>query len=316
MGIMTKSKENFSGKTLVLRVTLVILILLIVFLVVFKGMGSSKENVIKEQAGIIKLRLATFIESRKRSILDITTVLSKDSRIANALEAENYNELQTILDSMQSEVFNKIIKVSDKSLDARSYVSVQVIDLNGKIVASTAAKDRHGNVSQAVGDNVSSFWAFKKMRATSGFLSSIDYDRQGIVLRALAPIVKDGRMIGVVQIVENIEDSIGGYMEANRYMYMINMAPEFNSYTKNIKGDLKFNDGLVVNYDQVEKELLDILSKAGLNKDSEYLVIENLVFIPLNLITTPATSSDTEISKGEYIATIYIAVYKQDILQQ
>lgn len=62
--------------------------------------------------------------------------------------------------------------------------------------------------------------------------------------------------------------------------------------------------------------MLDILSKAGLNKDSEYLVIENLVFIPLNLITTPATSSDTEISKGEYIATIYIAVYKQDILQQ
>ena len=306
MGIMTKSKENFSGKTLVLRVALVILILLIVFLVVSKGMGSSKENVIKEQAGIIKLRLATFIELRKRSILDITAVLSKDTRIANALETENYNELQTILDSMQSEVFNKIIKVSDKSLDAR----------NGIIVASTAAKDRHGNVSQAVGDNVSSFWAFKKMRATSGFLSSIDYDRQGIVLRALAPIVKDGRMIGVVQIVENIEDSIGGYMEANRYMYMINMAPEFNSYTKNIKGDLKFNDGLVVNYDQVEKELLDILSKAGLNKDSEYLVIENLVFIPLNLITTPATSSDTEISKGEYIATIYIAVYKQDILQQ
>ncbi len=31
MGIMAKSKENFSGKTLVLRVTLVILILLIVF---------------------------------------------------------------------------------------------------------------------------------------------------------------------------------------------------------------------------------------------------------------------------------------------
>ena len=316
MGIMTKSKENFSGKTLVLRVTLVILILLIVFLVVSKGMGSLKENVIKEQVGIIKLRLATFIELRKRSILDITAVLSKDTRIANALETENYNELQTILDSMQSEVFNKIIKVSDKSLDARSYVSVQVIDLNGKIVASTATKDRHGNVSQAVGDNVSSFWAFKKMRATSGFLASIDYDRQGIVLRALAPIVKDGRMTGVVQIVENIEDSIGGYMEANRYMYMINMAPKFNSYATNIKDSLKFNDGLVVNYDQVEKELLDILSKAGLNKDSEYLVIENLVFIPLNLITTPATSSDTEISKGEYIATIYIAVYKQDILQQ
>lgn len=37
-------------------------------------MGSSKENVIKEQVGIIKLRLATFIELRKRSIIDITAV--------------------------------------------------------------------------------------------------------------------------------------------------------------------------------------------------------------------------------------------------
>lgn len=316
MEMITKSKEKISSRTLVLRVTIVILILLIVFLVASKGMGSSKEHVIKEQTGIIKLRLATFIESRKKSILDITAVLSKDTRISNALEAENYNELQTILDSMQSEVFDQVIKASDKSLDAKSYVSAQVIDLNGKIVASTAAKDRHGNVSQAVGDNVSSFWAFKEMRATSGFLSSIDYDRQGIVLRALAPIVKDGKMTGVVQIVENIEDTIGKYMKANRYVYMINMAPKFNSYAANIKDGLKFNNGLVVNYDQVDKGLLDMLSKAGLNKDSEYLVIENFVFIPLNLITTPVTSSDTEISRGEYIATIYVAIYKQDILLQ
>ena len=315
MDLMLKYRRSVRLKIFVPQIAIVVLSLLVVLLVAFSGIEGLKEQTIKDQVNLIKLRLSTFVDLRKTVILVGNSILSKDSRIADALEAEDYNEVQTILNSMKGEVFDQIIKVSDKSADAKSHVSAQVIDLNGKIVASTATKDRYGNVSQVVGDDVSSFWAFKKMSAKSGFLSSIDYDRQGIVLRALAPIVKDGRMIGVAQIVESIEDSIGGYIAVNKYIYMLNIAPQFNSYATNVKGGLKFNDGLVVNHDQIDKGLLDAVTKAGLNKDTEYLTASKHFVMPMNLTTTPTTSDDKEIVKGEYIGTLYLATHQDNIFE-
>ena len=315
MDLMLKYRRSVRLKIFVPQIAIVVLSLLVVLLVAFSGIEGLKEQTIKDQVNLIKLRLSTFVDLRKTVILVGNSILSKDSRIADALEAEDYNEIQTILNSMKGEVFDQIIKVSDKSADAKSYVSAQVIDLNGKIIASTATKDRYGNVSQVVGDDVSSFWAFKKMSAKSGFLSSIDYDRQGIVLRALAPIVKDGRMIGVAQIVESIEDSIGGYIATNKYIYMLNIAPQFNSYATNVKGGLKFNDGLVVNHDQIDKGLLDVVTKAGLNKDTEYLTASKHFVMPMNLTSTPTTSADANIIKGEYIGTLYLATHQDNIFE-
>ena len=315
MDLMLKYRRSVRLKIFVPQIAIVVLSLLVVLLVAFSGIEGLKEQTIKDQVNLIKLRLDTFVNLRKTVILVGNSILSKDSRIADALEAEDYNEVQTILNSMKSEVFDQIIKVSNKSADAKSAVSAQVIDLNGKIIASTATKDRYGNVSQVVGDDVSSFWAFKKMSAKSGFLSSIDYDRQGIVLRALAPIVKDGRMIGVAQIVESIEDSIGGYIAVNKYIYMLNIAPQFNSYATNVKGGLKFNDGLVVNHDQIDKGLLDAVTKAGLNKDIEYLTASKHFVMPMNLTSTPTTSADKEIVKGEYIGTLYLATHQDNIFE-
>ncbi len=315
MDLMLKYRRSVRLKIFVPQIAIVVLSLLVVLLVAFSGIEGLKEQTIKDQVNLIKLRLDTFVNLRKTVILVGNSILSKDSRIADALEAEDYNEVQTILNSMKGEVFDQIIKVSNKSADAKSAVSAQVIDLNGKIIASTATKDRYGNVSQVVGDDVSSFWAFKKMSAKSGFLSSIDYDRQGIVLRALAPIVKDGRMIGVAQIVESIEDSIGGYIAVNKYIYMLNIAPQFNSYATNVKGGLKFNDGLVVNHDQIDKGLLDAVTKAGLNKDIEYLTASKHFVMPMNLTSTPTTSADKEIVKGEYIGTLYLATHQDNIFE-
>ena len=315
MDLMLKYRRSVRLKIFVPQIAIVVLSLLVVLLVAFSGIEGLKEQTIKDQVNLIKLRLDTFVNLRKTVILVGNSILSKDSRIADALEAEDYNEVQTILNSMKGEVFDQIIKVSNKSADAKSAVSAQVIDLDGKIIASTATKDRYGNVSQVVGDDVSSFWAFKKMSAKSGFLSSIDYDRQGIVLRALAPIVKDGRMIGVAQIVESIEDSIGGYIAVNKYIYMLNIAPQFNSYATNVKGGLKFNDGLVVNHDQIDKGLLDAVTKAGLNKDIEYLTASKHFVMPMNLTSTPTTSADKEIVKGEYIGTLYLATHQDNIFE-
>ena len=177
MDLMLKYRRSVRLKIFVPQIAIVVLSLLVVLLVAFSGIEGLKEQTIKDQVNLIKLRLDTFVNLRKTVILVGNSILSKDSRIADALEAEDYNEVQTILNSMKGEVFDQIIKVSNKSADAKSAVSAQVIDLNGKIIASTATKDRYGNVSQVVGDDVSSFWAFKKMSAKSGFLSSIDYRR-------------------------------------------------------------------------------------------------------------------------------------------
>ena len=73
--------------------------------------------------------------------------------------------------------------------------------------------------------------------------------------------------------------------------------------------------GLVVNHDQIDKGLLDVVTKAGLNKDTEYLTASKHFIMPMNLTSTPTTSADANIIKGEYIGTLYLATHQDNIFE-
>lgn len=312
MGLFQRYKRSVALKVLIPQVLIIILSLIIVILVAVSGIGGLKQQTIDTEVALIQDRMKTFIDMRKAVLLVGAAGLSKDSKITEALAENDVEALQNLLDTAKSDIFNQVIRVSNKEAEATK-VSFQVISSDGKILASTSTPGSDNLTSQKVGEDISSFWAFKKMSANSGFMSTIDYDSQGIVLKALAPVVYDGKMIGVLQLVEDIEDAISNYVTSNKFIYLLNLAPEYNEYAKNVKSELYYNDGLVINYDEINAELLEVVKAAGLNKDVDSLLAAEHFFMPVNLNTSPSTSTDAVIDNGTYVGTLYLATPDENI---
>ena len=306
MGLLERYRRSVALKVIVPQIIVIAISILVVVMIAVVGINGLKKQAIENEVKLIHTRITTIIEMRKNLILVGAASLSKDSLITEAVAEGNVVELQNILDLSKDEILNRIIHVSNKD-NKVSTVSIQVIDANGKIMAATAIKNRDGSDFKTVGDDVSNSWYFKKMSANSGYMASVDYGRQGIVLRGTAPIIKDGKMVGVLQLVEDIQDSVRNFVLSNGYIYLLNLAPKYNSYATSVKSQLYYNDGLVINDYEINAELLDVAKNAGLNKDTFTLLLANHFFMPVNFTTSPTTSSDAQINQGEYIGTIYLA---------
>ena len=314
MGLFERYRRSVALKVIVPQIIVIAISILVVVMIAVVGINGLKKQAIENEVKLIHARITTIIEMRKNLILVGAASLSKDSLITEAVAEGNVAELQNILDLSKDEILNRIIHVSNKD-NKVSTVSIQVIDANGKIMAATAIKNRDGSDFKTVGDDVSNSWYFKKMSANSGYMASVDYGRQGIVLRGTAPIIKDGKMVGVLQLVEDIQDSVRNFVLSNGYIYLLNLAPKYNSYATSVKSQLYYNDGLVINDYEINAELLDVAKNAGLNKDTFTLLLANHFFMPVNFTTSPTTSSDAQINQGEYIGTMYLATPENKIFE-
>ncbi len=313
MKLLEKYRKSLAVKVLVPQVLIIILSLIIVMGVAIFGIHGLKTQTIENEVKLLQNRMATYVKMRETIMMVASSILSKDDKIESALVNGDKKELQKILNIAKNDIFNEILRLSNKDA-ADTKITFQIIDKNGIILASTSKADAEGVTPQAVGDDVSALWSFKKMSATSGILSTIDYDQQGVVVRSTAPIIADGEFIGVMQLVENLEDSIYSYVTSNNFIYLLNLAPEHASYATQVKGDLLFNEGKVINYKQIDRKLLEVVKNAGLNKDTVTLLVNNHFFLPINLYTTPATSSESKNAQGEYVGTLYLATPEKNIL--
>ena len=258
MALLERYRRSVASKVLIPQIVVIIVSLIIVVLVAVIGIDGLKQQTIENEVHLIKSRLTTFIDMRKTVLLVGTASLSKDTLIADAIENGDNAALQQLINNQKDNVINEVLRMTNKEAKGTT-TRIQVINKNGVIVASTSEKNADGVISQAVGENVSDSWAFRKISAKSGFVSTIDYDKQGIILRALAPIVKNGEMIGALQMVEDLRDTVDNFVKSNGFIYMLNLSPKFNSYAKNVKGSLYYNDGLVINSDDIDIKLLDVI---------------------------------------------------------
>ena len=217
MGLLERYRRSVALKVIVPQIIVIAISILVVVMIAVVGINGLKKQAIENEVKLIHTRITTIIEMRKNLILVGAASLSKNSLITEAVAEGNVVELQNILDLSKDEILNRIIHVSNKD-NKVSTVSIQVIDANGKIMAATAIKNRDGSDFKTVGDDVSNSWYFKKMSANSGYMASVDYGRQGIVLRGTAPIIKDGKMVGVLQLVEDIQDSVRNFVLSNGYI--------------------------------------------------------------------------------------------------
>ena len=312
MALLERYRRSVASKVLIPQIVVIIVSLIIVVLVAVIGIDGLKQQTIENEVHLIKSRLTTFIDMRKTVLLVGTASLSKDTLIADAIENGDNAALQQLINNQKDNVINEVLRMTNKEAKGTT-TRIQVINKNGVIVASTSEKNADGVISQAVGENVSDSWAFRKISAKSGFVSTIDYDKQGIILRALAPIVKNGEMIGALQMVEDLRDTVDNFVKSNGFIYMLNLSPKFNSYAKNVKGSLYYNDGLVINSDDIDIKLLDVIKAYGLNKDTVTLLAADHFFMPVNFNMFTSTSSDRSITSGDYVGTLYLATPAENI---
>ena len=314
MGLFERYRRSVALKVIIPQIVVIVLSLIIVVIVAVVGINGLKQQTIENEVKLIHTRITTIIDMRKNLILVGAANLSKDKLITDSVAEGDTAKLQNIINLSKEEILDKIVHISNKD-NKTSDVSIQIIDKSGKIIAATPIKNRDGSFLKVIGDDVSNSWYFKKMSVDSGYMTSIDYGRQGIVLRATAPIIKDGVMVGVLQLVEDIQDSVRNFVLSNGYIYLLNLAPQYNSYVTSGKNQLFYNDGLVINDYEINLELLEVAKNAGLNQNTSTLLIKEHFFMPVNFITSPTTSSDTVISKGEYIGTMYLATPEKKILE-
>ena len=314
MGLFERYRRSVALKVIIPQIVVIVLSLIIVVIVAVVGINGLKQQTIENEVKLIHTRITTIIDMRKNLILVGAANLSKDKLITDSVAEGDTAKLQNIINLSKEEILDKIVHISNKD-NKTSDVSIQIIDKSGKIIAATPIKNRDGSFLKVIGDDVSNSWYFKKMSVDSGYMASIDYGRQGIVLRATAPIIKDGVMVGVLQLVEDIQDSVRNFVLSNGYIYLLNLAPQYNSYVTSGKNQLFYNDGLVINDYEINVELLEVAKNAGLNQNTSTLLMKEHFFMPVNFMTSPTTSSDTVISKGEYIGTMYLATPEKKILE-
>ena len=310
MGLLERYRRSVALKVLVPQILIVILALVVVILVSVVGIKKMSEYTIQREIDMLSQRVSAEIRNRLRLLESNVITLSHYSSLVDAMESKNWDSVDDIVKSVKNG-FDNIKKANDGS-NTVSAINIRIVDENGNVVASSATYNTRGQ-------NHSNRWSFKKMSADSGFLSTIDYGDPGILVRTMAPIVKDGKMVGAIEMLENINDTLIGYAMRNNFKYMICLDKSLSGEAGSaIKDKLYFNDELITNPEDVKKEtrLVEAVTKAKLTKDTKYLLAINHFFVPISISTTPKTSG---VNIGETtpkrVGTIYFATPEVNVLK-
>ena len=308
--MLKKIKSTVALKVFIPQLLVIIIAIAAILLVGYVGLVKLAKDTIDREIELIQTNLKTLIDMRRTTMLSSAAILSESAELEEAMKKNDAEHIQEIISHTREKVFNPLLKTMDKNAPD-STMSIQVIDLNGKIIANTNDADPE---AQKIGTDVSHLWAVQAMSGKSGFLSSVDYDRQGFVLRAIVPIAQSGVHLGTIQLVENLRHSIKGFLLKNKFVSMLTLDPEYGGVADLIKSELQFNGDKVINYEELDKDLLIAVEKAGLNKDVQYLRTSKYFFTPIPLVTTPTSSRSADMIDGKHIGTLFLATPELNIL--
>lgn len=306
MGLLERIYRSVALKVFLPQLAIIILSLVIVILVAVQGINKLTQNTINQEVTLIKDRMATFVSMRQLVVTSNIVTLSHNAALAEALVNENRQDAQNFVNDVIRS-FNGIKKAGNPNA-ADTGIGIRVMDAKGKIVATSTSFNK-------IGEDMSSSWSFRKMTADSGFISTKDYGSQGIVVRTVSPIVYEGKLVGVLEGLENISDVIRDYMTAHDFKFMITLDKKYADKAVNVTDRRFFNGNLIVNPEDVNKDpaLVAAVEKAGLNRDTHYLRVAGNFVMPIGLLTTPSLSKAAVKDEGEYIGTLYLATPEKNV---
>lgn len=299
-------KRNISLKIFIFQVLVLIISIVVVTYLSLSKLNNIKQEYIENETKHLPIKVLSYIDMRKKVLFSGALGLSKNTQLKELLMQGNANELEKMLQTSEIDIFAQVFNDFSEAKEG-SKISFQIVSAEGKILASNNQQD-----IQTTMENISDYKAFKNMQRLSKIVSTFDYDKEGIVLRVLVPVINDGKIIGSIHLVENIESVIGSYLYNNRINYLLTLAPEYNDYAVNVKSSLYFNKGLVLNYKTVDEKYLDVLQAKGLNNKSSGIFAGNNFIIPLNL--HGILSTDKKDMEETYIGTLYLAVPETNFL--
>ena len=301
MESLKKILNSVVGKMLFPQIAVIVISVVIILIFSIRGVNALSERTLLRELENVKKGVEGAMNNNLTLIATNVNTIAGTETLISALRDNNVDEIQAEVDLLKTSMTEISRGISGDS--AISTINFRVLDNKGKIIASSAIYNRRGQ-------DQSQRWSFKSMGAESGFLTTVDYGRPGVVIRSISPILDNQRnFLGVLESVESLYDSIASYAASHDLKYVVTVKEKYNDKATNIVNKLYINKDLIVNIDQIQKDLSIVTNAAdaGLNDNMDYLIVNDYIFIPIKVYSNPKTSNKSMLNlEPEQIGTVYI----------
>ncbi len=281
MGLKAKMSGSLNYKIFVPLISVMVIAVAAIIIIANMEMKKIENDTIQSELARVAAGFESDIAARKLIFVSNMISQAKNPAVQRAF-AENSPEAAK--DAVTD------IKDSYKGLEGAENLYVALYSAEGRLMGSTDAEEDGSAASDVK-------WSVARVVKDGKPVSTLDYDKNGIVTKAVVPVFLDGRLAGALEINERSDYTVAGAAKRLGVIYMLNMLPETSKFAYKLPDDKMFNGGKIVNANDVDYALLKEATAAGLNKDNEYLLVAGAFIMPINI-------ADDE---GRSIATLYIA---------
>lgn len=281
MGLKTKMSESLNLKIFVPLVSVMVVSAAIIFVVAMLGIQRMENSAIKSELADIGNEFESDITTRKLIFVSNITAQTVNPLVLEALDGNSREAARNTAAA---------IKNTYKGLEGAENMYIALYSADGRLMGSTDAEENGQAASEIK-------WSVTKVIRSGKPFTTLDYDKNGIVTKALAPVFSNGRLRGVLEVNERTDYTVAGVAKRMGVIYLLNMLPETSRYAYKLPEDKMFNGGKIVNAQDIDYALLKAATDAGLTRETEYLLIAGAFIMPFNL-------ADDE---GRNIGTLYIA---------
>ena len=279
MGKKSKKFTSISYKIFVPLIVVMFLAVTVVITVGYIGINNMKEDTIKSELRRVAAGFANDLDARELIFVSNMVSQSSNGLIKEALTEGDTSKASSVL---------KGVKQLYQGLEGAEKLYFALYLPDGTLLGSTNDADQFG---------VKGNWSIEKVIKSTVPFATIDWDKEGIVTKGLAPIVDNGKLLGVLEIRERTDYSFATAAKRFNVIFMMNMTPEASKYATSLPDDKVFNGGKIVNAHEIDYGLLKEVAAAGLNPNDDYRLVSGVFIIPFEL----------KDSEGKQLGTLYIA---------
>ncbi|WP_141080350.1 cache domain-containing protein, partial [Campylobacter pinnipediorum] len=260
----------------------------------FKNIQKIENNTLNKKESSLQLFIAEKFKTKEQIAITSAINLSQNKYIIDALLYNDKSiakkELLNLANSLKDSSDYKNIKIHVHTADIKSFL-------------------RHWNDKS--GDDLSSFReTIKEVKNTKKPIKGIEVGKAGLVLRGLSPIFDNYKnYIGSVELIQSFESVVKSIKKELGVDMLIGLDSSMLNVAKNLtQAPRLISNKYVVaqNLDGINKDLINELSKVGINELKDVFETKNYFVIKLPIYDF----------KNKQIGHIFVANKKQDIYKE
>ena len=233
----------FSNSSILTRVYALLILFIVIGLIIigftsYKALSSMEHRVLDEKARLFEIAVRDQIDAKGNILITNALLLSINRDIQNALISGNRDSL--------IEIFSNIGKMYRENTPFKR-ISIHILTPDLKSFFKSWKPN-------SFGESYAMFKSYQKVLNTKKAIVTLEEDPKGLRLRGVAPIIKDKKLIGIIDFSGGI-DSCGGALKKSGidYLYFLD-----GKYASIVKKNLYKKDGLLLSSSKyIDKDFLE-----------------------------------------------------------